>query len=123
MGEAHLWDYHETITTDDLIGFEVEATDGGIGRIDRASREVGAGFIVVDTSSWKNLGLGQQSVLPAGVIEQVDPDEEIVRVGLTKDEIRDAPAFTGTADARYRSELRAYYQPLYPKDRFARARR
>jgi hypothetical protein len=122
VASAYLWDYHQAIPTADIMGFDIEASDGSIGKSDSASREVGAGYIVVDTSSWKNLGMGQQSVLPAGVIEQVDPDEEIVRVGVSKDEIKTAPVFAGTADAAYRADLDAYYHPLFPKARSASRR-
>jgi hypothetical protein len=33
----------------DLVGFDVEATDGNIGKIDEATYDVGGSYVVVDT--------------------------------------------------------------------------
>ena len=32
----------------DLIGFEIEATDGGIGKVDEATYDVSESYVVVD---------------------------------------------------------------------------
>jgi len=32
-----------------LVGYDVEATDGSIGKVDEATNEVGSSYIVVDT--------------------------------------------------------------------------
>ena len=50
-------------------------------------------------------------LLPAGVIERVDLDEEKVYVSRTKDEIKNAPEYDESrrADEDYRAELGAYY--------------
>jgi hypothetical protein len=53
---------------DRLNGFEVEAMDGGIGKIDESSDEAGAGYIVVDTGPWI---FGKEVLLPAGVIRDI----------------------------------------------------
>jgi hypothetical protein len=54
----------------DLTGFKVEALDGGIGKIDEATYDTGSSQIVVDSGPWI---LGTKVVLPAGVIQTVDP--------------------------------------------------
>src|SRR5918911_3924919 len=91
MAATDLWTYRDqTWTTDDLTGYSVEAIDGGIGKIDEASYDIGAGYIVVDTGPWI---FGKKVLLPAGVIDRVDHDEEQVFVNRTKDEIKDAPEF------------------------------
>ena len=36
----------------DVVGYDIEALDGGIGKIDEASDDVGAGYLVVDTGPW-----------------------------------------------------------------------
>ncbi len=36
----------------DLTGFSVEATDGGIGKVDEATYETSRSYIVVDTGPW-----------------------------------------------------------------------
>ena len=64
----------------DITGYSVEALDGGIGKIDEATYEVGSSYIVVDTGPWI---FGKKVMLPAGVIERVDADDETVFVSRT----------------------------------------
>jgi hypothetical protein len=112
---SDLWTHRDPALANDLTGFSVEARDGGIGKVDEASNEVGASYIVVDTGVWI---FGKKVVLPAGTIHQVDPDTETVFVDRTKDEIKNAPEFDPEryTDENYRSELGSYYggmnQPL-----------
>ena len=109
MATSDIWAYRETTWTQgDLSGFEVEATDGSIGKVDEATTEAGAGSIVVDTGPWI---FGKKVMLPAGVIQDVDLDARQVYVGRTKDEIKDAPEFDKDRykDESYRSDVGAYY--------------
>jgi hypothetical protein len=104
-----IWTYRDqSITGVDLTGYSVEATDGGIGKIDEATNEVGGSYIVVDTGPWI---FGQKSLLPAGVIDRVDRENETVYVGLSKDEIKNAPEFDADrgVDDTYRTEVGGYY--------------
>ena len=104
-----MWSYRdESWRTADLTGFSVEALDGSIGKIDEASNDVGASYIVVDTGPWI---FGKKVMLPAGVIRDVDLDTESVFVNRTKDQIKNAPEFDETAyhDPSYRNELGQYY--------------
>ena len=71
--------------TVDITGFEVEATDGSIGKVDEATYETGRSFLVVDTGPWI---FGKKVMLPAGVIRSIDETEEKVFVNRTKDEIK-----------------------------------
>jgi hypothetical protein len=106
-----LWTYRDTTTeTANLTGFSVEALDGSIGKIDEATSEVGASYIVIDTGPWI---FGKKVMLPAGIVDRVDTAEETVYVNRTKDEIKDAPEFDETRyrDAQYRDELGGYYGP------------
>jgi hypothetical protein len=105
---SDLWTHRDPALANDLTGFSVEARDGSIGKVDEASNEVGASYIVVDTGVWI---FGKKVVLPAGTINQVDPDTETVFVDRTKDEIKDAPEFDPEryTDENYRSELGTYY--------------
>ena len=109
MATTDIWTYREqTWGTTDLTGYSVEAIDGGIGKVDEATYEVGGSFIVVDTGPWI---FGKKVLLPAGVIDRVDLDEEQIFVSLTKDQIKGAPELDETryADDAYRSELGGYY--------------
>ena len=92
----------------DLVGFEIEATDGGIGKVDEATYDVGASYVVVDTGPWI---FGKKVMLPAGVIQRVDLDSQKVFVDRTKDEIKNSPEFDEDMhrDKTYRSRLGSYY--------------
>ena len=109
MATTDIWTYRETTwATTDFTGYSVEANDGGIGKVDESTNEVGGSFIVVDTGPWI---FGKKVMLPAGVIDRVDPQEETIFVSLTKDQIKNAPEFDETriTDDAYRSELGGYY--------------
>src|ERR687895_917127 len=94
----------ESISGLDLIGYSVEATDGGIGKIDDATNEVGSSYVVVDTGPWI---FGKHVLLPAGVVERVDADSETIYVNLTKEEIKNSPEWDDErgVDETYRSEV------------------
>ncbi|HEU4320333.1 MAG TPA: PRC-barrel domain-containing protein [Acidimicrobiia bacterium] len=94
--------------TPDISGFEVEATDGSIGHVDEHTYDTGASFLVVDTGPWI---FGKKVMLPAGVIREVDLDNEVIYVDRTRDEIKDSPVFDETTyrDETYRSDLGDYY--------------
>ena len=96
-------------STANLVGFEVEATDGKIGKVDEHTRDIQSqGFIVVDTGPWI---FGKKVMLPAGVLRSVDHSNEKVFVNRTKDEIKDAPEFDDSMrnDEKYRTDLGTYY--------------
>ena len=104
-----VWLYRDpTWTSTDLAGFGVEAVDGDIGKVDECSREVGSGYIVVDTGPWI---FGKKVMLPAGVVRDVDLDSETIYVDRTKDEIKNAPEFDEDRyrGSSYRDELGTYY--------------
>ena len=112
-----IWTYsNSNWEREDLTGFEVEALDGGIGKVDETTDEVGASSIVVDTGPWI---FGKKVVLPAGTIDRIDPDEERVYVNRTKDQIKDAPQLDKEMrmDARHRDDVAGYYGPAGPPGR------
>jgi hypothetical protein len=91
----------------DVSGFGVEAVDGSIGKVDKATYEEKAHGLVVDTGPWI---FGKKVVLRAGVIERVDADEEKVYVARTKDQIKDSPKFGETdLDEESRGQVGDYY--------------
>jgi hypothetical protein len=55
-----------------------------------ATNELGASYIVVDTGPWI---FGKKVVLPAGVIDRIDLEDNRVTVRLTKDQIKGSPAY------------------------------
>jgi hypothetical protein len=96
----------------DVTGYEVEATDGHIGKVDEATNEPQSSCLVVDTGFWI---FGKKRMIPAGVVQRIDADEKKVFVGLTKDQIKDAPDYDAdrhAADkAGYHEEVGNYYGP------------
>jgi hypothetical protein len=110
--QMELWEFRSTVPTRALAGFDVEARDGGIGKIDESTEEIGTAALVVDTGPWI---FGRKVLLPAGTVERVDHEDEKVYVDRSKDQIKDAPEFdphTGADDA-YRSRLGGYYDKTY----------
>ena len=111
MTTLEIWTYRESEwVTGQFVGFSVEALDGGIGKVDEVSQEVGAGYLVVDTGPWI---FGKKVLLPAGVIDRIDFDEEKIVVFRTKDEIKNSPEFDQDRyrDESYRNEIGGYYGP------------
>jgi len=109
---TNIWTYSRDLNEPmDVEGFDVEAADGEIGKVDEATYDVGSSFIVVDTGPWI---FGRKVVLPAGVIERIDMDDRKVSVRLTKDQIKNSPELDEATDYRsdeYRSTLGSYYDP------------
>lgn len=111
MATVDIWTYRElSLGSADLTGYSVEALDGGIGKIDEASNDVGASYVVVDTGPWI---FGKKVLLPAGVISRVDAAEEKVFVNRTKEQIKNSPEFDPDSyrDQSYRGQVGSYYGP------------
>jgi hypothetical protein len=114
--QTDVWTYRERSTlgtdlsTTDITGFEVEAIDGSIGKIDDATFEVGSSYLVVDTGPWI---FGKKVMIPAGVVQRIDQADRKVFVNRTKDEIKNAPEFEASmiSDDSYRGHLGSYYGP------------
>ena len=99
----------------DVTGYDVEATDGHIGKVDEATNEPQSSCLVVDTGFWI---FGKKRMIPAGVVQRIDPDEKKVFVGMTKDQIKDAPDYDADRHATDKSRLpRGSRQLLRPTRR------
>jgi hypothetical protein len=113
MTISDMWTYRDSSWVDahtDIVGFSVDALDGGIGKVDEATYDVGAAYIVVDTGSWI---FGTKVMLPAAVVDRIDVDDERVYLQRTKDEIKNAPEFDEDAyrNTDYRNRVGSYYAP------------
>lgn len=107
-----LWSYRIEIDTVDLDldGFDVEASDGHIGKVDEWSATPGDSYLVVDTGFWI---FGKKRVVPARAIKQVNVDDEKVFVDMTKEQIRDAPDHhVEWTQAEQREPFVGYYSPM-----------
>ena len=113
MSSTHIWTYRDAaLSQRNLAGLEVEAIDGSIGKVDDATNDVNASFLVIDTGPWI---FGKKVMLPAGVVSKVDLDTETVYVNRTKDQIKNAPEYDEAQysdEAKregYRNRLGSYY--------------
>ena len=107
-----LWSYRIEVVPSgelvDLTDYEVQATDGKIGKVDEATSDVGTSHIVVDTGPWI---FGKKVMLPAGTVDQLDHNERTVYLDRTKEEIKNAPEYDEQfrKDPDYHSQLGDYY--------------
>jgi hypothetical protein len=113
MQNTVIYTYRENLigsVDTDIVGFSVEALDESIGKVDESTYDAGSAYIVVDTGPWI---FGKKVMLPAGVIRDVDVDNEIVYVDRTKDQIKNAPEFDESLamNEDYRTRLGSYYGP------------
>jgi len=92
------------------MGYDVEATDAALGRVDAASHALSGSYLVVDVGSWI---VGRQRLIPAGTVTGVDHESKTVRVSMTKDQIRNAPDYdSDTWGAESRTVHEDYYFPF-----------
>jgi hypothetical protein len=93
-----------------LIGYDVEATDGGIGKIDEDNAKVPHDCLMVDTGPWI---FARKVVLPVGTVRQVDHAERKVYVDRTKEQIENAPEYDEDDHENYRKRTDEYYAESY----------
>lgn len=113
------WDYRDDswATSGDVVGYDVEATDGSIGKIDAATHEASDSYVVVDTGFWI---FGKKRLIPAGAITSVDHEGRNVHVSMTKDQIKSAPDYEAdTWDDTARTRHGDYYRDYSDYDRGA----
>ncbi len=109
-----IWTYDSMLdtSTSSWVGYDVDATDGHIGKIDEMTTETGRGSIVVDTGFWI---FGKKRLLPAGCVQSVDAKNKRIGVSLTKDQIKNAPDYDELRrdDRSYFDESSQYYTSQY----------
>lgn len=103
-----LWTYPDSMGRLDVSGYDVEAVDGDVGTVDEMSLEVGNAYLVIDTGRWI---VGKKVLIPAGLVERVDRDDQTVYLSRAKDEIESAPEFDADhyTEPEYREKIGAYY--------------
>jgi hypothetical protein len=94
----------------DLVGYDVEATDGHIGKVDSATEQTDRESIVVDTGFWI---FGKKRLIPAGVVKLIDDDNKKVYLSISKARVKDAPDFDelerSAYDDRYYDNVDSYF--------------
>ncbi|MGW6563879.1 PRC-barrel domain containing protein [Streptomyces sp. NPDC054975] len=107
-----LWSYGTRcghVAGADLTGWRVEATDGHVGEVDEHSDETGDAYLVLDAGPW----IFGKLLIPARAVVRVDAAESTIHLGLSKEQVRDAPQFLADkdlADRQYREDVVAYYR-------------
>jgi hypothetical protein len=97
-----------------IDGYHVQAVDGPVGEVIASCDEPGRGYVIVAVDrplADRGLSAVRTVMLPAGLIERIDPRARLVSVGATLAHIGDAPAFENDRyqDRAYRAELDAHY--------------
>jgi hypothetical protein len=111
---TNVWNYRESVVRDksSILGYDVDAIDGSIGKITDDAIYVDASHIVVDTGFWI---FDKKRIMPASVITGIDHGDETVHVGLTKAEVKDAPDYVPESrldtDHDYRNGVEVYFRP------------
>ncbi|NUS41485.1 MAG: PRC-barrel domain containing protein [Terrabacter sp.] len=84
-------DYRESTWTldSDLVGYVVEATDGRLGTVVRASSSSDVAYLVVDGPS----AAAGRRLVPARVVTSIRHDDRTVRIDLTGAQLLAAPAY------------------------------
>jgi hypothetical protein len=107
-----IWAYRPDVWIDgrDVVGYDVAARDGEIGKIDESTLDADEQHIVVDTGFWI---FGKRRLIPAAAVIRIDHEAERVDVDLTKEQIKGAPDFDEIQDAaeeRRRDRLQAHQE-------------
>jgi hypothetical protein len=106
--QQEMWSFREELGRVDVSGFSVEAVDGRVGKVDQATLEPDASYLVVDSGP---AIFGKKVLLPAALVSAIDRDDETVYVDRTKDEIKGAPDFDRDRweESTYQDQVAAYY--------------
>ena len=115
MVSKNVWAYRVDLGSPseqaNIIGYDVEAADGSIGKIDELSNETSRNYLVVDTGFWI---FGKKRLIPAGMVNRVDHTNRKVYTPMTKDQIKQAPDFDDAMTAHddaYYDKYSSYYSP------------
>ena len=109
---SNMWNWRDPAWYESggFVGYDVEASDGSIGKVDESTNETDSSHIVVDTGFWI---FGKKRLIPAGAVTMVDHDSQVVMVNMTKDEIKSAPDYDESTwgDDDTRTRYSDYYGP------------
>ena len=109
---AELWTFQtQGVRVNDLVGYDVEATDGHIGKIDHTTEVTDRNSIVVDTGFWI---FGKKRLIPAGVIQRVDHENKKAFIAMAKERVKSAPEYDDVQrsayDEEYYDSVDSYYR-------------
>jgi len=114
---TELWTFRAEVRVGsaDLRGMQVQAVDGGIGKVHDSVDLGSRAFLLVDTGPWI---FGRTIKLPAGLVSAVDAEQGIVVVDCPKEQIKSAPEQEDGAveDDAYDEALARHYAAPMPGD-------
>lgn len=96
---------------EEIIGFKVAATDGEVGSVKDAlfdEEKWGIRHLVIDTGGWLR---GNQVLVSPLAVQSIDRDNRTVAVGLTREQIENAPSISSDepVSRQYESTYYDYY--------------
>lgn len=101
------------MSTKDIIGFKIQATNGEIGEVSDflVDEQFKLRYLVIDTGTWLT---GKQVVLSTAWISSVNLEGRTVVMNIDKKRIQEGPQYSDehVLDREYESRLHAHYQ--YP---------
>jgi hypothetical protein len=104
QGDPHLRSARE------IFGYSLKANDGAIGQVAGllVDETWDVRYLVIDTGAWLP---GKQVLIPPGWIEAIRHTASEVAVEISRDKIKNSPAYDPAAplDREYEQELHAYY--------------
>ncbi len=107
--QADLWTSGEGVVLgDELAGYDVEGSDGRIGKVDRVTYTKTS--VLVSTSRL----FGKRYVIPASSVERIDPDSQAIFVDLSKEEVENSPEYDDRLgfDDDCKAKTETYYAQL-----------
>jgi hypothetical protein len=87
----------------EVAGFDVDARDGHIGKVDEQAFHADSTCLVVDTGFWL---FGTKRMVTASVIERVDEAERRVFLSVPKQVVQMAPEYD---EERHQADIDAYH--------------
>jgi hypothetical protein len=98
----------------DLTGLSVEAADGRVGKVAKASNTLDDGYLMVDTGPWI---FGRTVTLPAGVVNHIDRAAGVVYLDVTKEQVKAGPDIDASngLDDESRQKLTDHYGRAYDR--------
>ena len=89
-----------------LIGYEVHALDGRVGKIDDHSLAPDSSFIVVDTGWWI---FERKRLIASVLISSISGPEGKIYLSMTKHEVKDAPVYKPIEHSSESARYNDYY--------------
>ncbi|QSB13602.1 PRC-barrel domain containing protein [Natronosporangium hydrolyticum] len=94
-----------------LAGYQVEAINGGVGKVVDASLTRDGSYLLVSTGKL----IGKKTLVPAGTINHIDDTERVIYLDRSREQVKGAPTVAAEAatDPAQQQTVADYYQATY----------